>query len=312
MESLDIVEVNNLVFEYPKLRALNNVSFRIKQGSITALVGPNGAGKTTLLRCIAGLEFPLSGQIIVNGQPVLKDPRTIHRHIGYLSDNFGLSNSLTVSQCLMYAAWSQKLKVANIKDTIQATAEKLQIADRLPQLVGTLSRGLRQRVAIAQAIIHNPKLLLLDEPASGLDPDARHSLSELLCWLKEEGMTLLVSSHILSELKEYSTDMLVLKQGCLIQHSATGGSSNTSLVFLEIKLAQASSAIKAILEKIAGVYKVEAEGFFVRLSLDEQLTSRHHLLSQLVNSGIAVISFSEANDMQQSYLSAVRDNSNRR
>ncbi|CAK0767957.1 hypothetical protein CCP3SC15_3770002 [Gammaproteobacteria bacterium] len=155
------------------MRALDQVGFSVPQGSITALVGPNGAGKTTLLRCIAGLDLPLSGKIRVDGIDVLDEPRACHRRVGYLSDSFGLYDTLTVRQCLYYAAEANGVDSARLDEAVQDTAAKLGLTDRLRQRTSELSRGLRQRVAIAQAIIHRPGVVLLDEPAAGLDPEAR-------------------------------------------------------------------------------------------------------------------------------------------
>ena len=174
-----MINVEQLIFEYPNLRALDEVSFHIPQGSITALVGPNGAGKSTLLRCMAGLDQPMSGNIRINDIDVLEHPRECHRIIGYLSDFFGLYDRLTVRQCLHYVARAQGIAEADCAAAIDKISSGLYINDRLDVLAGTLSRGLRQRVAIGQAIIHSPRVVLLDEPASGLDPEARHELAEL-------------------------------------------------------------------------------------------------------------------------------------
>ncbi|NJD05295.1 MAG: ABC transporter ATP-binding protein, partial [Methylococcaceae bacterium] len=217
---LPAIHVEHLVFEYPNVRALDDVCFAIPTGSITALVGPNGAGKTTLLRCIAALDQPLSGRIQVGDIDVLAEPRLCHRRIGYLSDSFGLYESLTVRQCLSYAAEANGLDHAVVSEAVERTAQRLNLRERLEQKAGELSRGLRQRVAIGQAIIHGPSLVLLDEPAAGLDPEARHHLSQLFRALQADGMTLLVSSHILAELAEYSTGMLVLKDGRIAGHES--------------------------------------------------------------------------------------------
>ncbi|VVC82742.1 DNA mismatch repair protein MutS [Sideroxydans sp. CL21] len=209
-----MIEITNLTFDYPGHRALNDVTLTVANGSVTALVGPNGAGKTTLMRCIAGLETPLTGTITVADMDVSDRTRDVHRVMGYLSDFFGLYQDLTVARCLEYAAAAQGLPEADIPAAIERTARQLNLIDRLQQTSGSLSRGLRQRVAIGQAIIHQPKVLLLDEPASGLDPEARASLATLFRQLQADGMTLLVSSHILSELDEYSTHMLALRDTC--------------------------------------------------------------------------------------------------
>ena len=188
-----------------------------------AIAGCSGVGKTTLLRCIAALETPLSGTVRVAGLDVYDDPREVHRRMGYLSDNFGLYSDLTVAQGLEYAARSQGLSAQAVAPAVHATAHRLGLDDKLHKLASTLSRGQRQRLAIGQAIIHAPQVLLLDEPASGLDPEARSALAIVFKALQAQGMTLLVSSHILAELDEYSTHMLALNQGRVLEHRPLGG-----------------------------------------------------------------------------------------
>lgn len=220
-----MIIVNNLTFDYPGKRALSHVCFSIEPGSITALVGPNGAGKSTLMRCLAALETPSSGSIQIASVDILEFPRRAHALMGYLPDFFGLYDDLTVEQCLRYHAMVQNIPKAEQQAAIDKVAVRMQIEDILFQEVKTLSRGQRQRLAIAQSIIHHPKVLILDEPASGLDPEARYHLSQLLVRLSEEGITMLVSSHILSELEDYCTNMLILREGRVVKHCSIDESS---------------------------------------------------------------------------------------
>ena len=215
---MPIISVENLIFDYPTKRALKGISFGIEAGSITALVGPNGAGKTTLMRSIAALDMPFSGDITVDGHDVLTDPRLTHAKIGFLQDFYGLYDQLTVADCLAFYASAHNVPEKERKERILETARLLNIDGRLKSEVGMLSRGLRQRLAIAQAIIHRPTVLLLDEPASGLDPEARLSLSHLLTQLGDAGMTIVVSSHILVELEDYSTHMMIIDDGRIVDH----------------------------------------------------------------------------------------------
>lgn len=215
-----MIEVSQLVFEYPGHRALDGVSLSIAAGSVTALVGPNGAGKSTLMRCIAGLEQPLSGQVRVKGLSVEQQPREVHRHLGYLSDFYGLYDRLSVTRCLQYSALSMGVAPDGVEARVQQVAQQLGLTQLLHRHPTELSRGQRQRVAIGQAIVHQPSVLLLDEPASGLDPDARSSLSTLFRQLQAQGMTLIVSSHILSELDEYCTHILSIRDGRIESHEA--------------------------------------------------------------------------------------------
>lgn len=307
--SIPLIQVQNLTFEYPNTRALDDVSFSVTQGSITALVGPNGAGKSTLLRCIAALETPLGGQVLLNGVDVMLNPRVSHQKIGYLSDNFGLYESLTVQQCLTYAALSQGVAETDVSRVVLDVAERLTLTDKLLHTAGGLSRGQRQRVAIGQAVIHSPRLLLLDEPASGLDPEARYHLSQVFTALKNSGMTLIVSSHILAELEDYSTEMLVLKNGKVLQQQVVLPHHDTNrLVTISIELTNVSmiESVLQLLTDTSAVSQVVVNAQRIEFQLNEAQLARHALLKQLVMAGAEVNHFSmvEAN-MQQNYLMAV-------
>ena len=308
MHSSSLIQVKQLTFEYPGTRALDHVSFDIAKGSITALVGPNGAGKSTLLRCIAALDYPLSGQVLLDGVDVLADPRASHKKIGYLSDHYGLYDSLSVRQCLSFAALSQGVAENQIASVVARTAQQLDLVNKLDNPAGALSRGQRQRVAIGQAIIHSPSLLLLDEPASGLDPEARHSLSQVFIALKNSGMTLVVSSHILAELEDYSTDMLVLKGGKILQQQSVHHVPAQALSHIEFELVQIADATKltALIDTMPEISMLEVAANLASLQLNEAQMPRHALLSALVQADIAINRFGIAeNNMQKNYLKAV-------
>jgi ABC-2 type transport system ATP-binding protein len=211
-----MIDAENLVFDYPSGRALHGVGFVVRPGAVLALVGPNGAGKSTLMRCIAALDVPTEGVVNVLGYDTQRNPREIHAALGYLSDMFGLYDALSVRQALTYAARSRGVSIGETGAAVLAAAARVGLSERLESLAGELSRGLRQRLAIAQTIVHKPRVLLLDEPASGLDPDARKSLSDLILSLSADGMTIMVSSHILSELDDYCTEMLMLDEGRIV------------------------------------------------------------------------------------------------
>lgn len=302
-----MIEISGLTFDYPGQRALDNVSLSVAEGSVTALVGPNGAGKTTLLRCIAGLETPLSGSIHVAGMDVIEKPREVHRMMGYLSDFFGLYQELTVAQCLEYAATAQGLPADRIEAAIRLTAQQLDLSDRLQHTSGSLSRGLRQRVAIGQAIIHQPKVLLLDEPASGLDPEARSGLAALFRQLQASGMTLLVSSHILAELDEYSTHLLSLREGRVLENRALAAARHVPAERqIRLTLVQADARIDSWLQQQTAVTLLAAKDNVIEITLGGDLNDQARLLQQLVAAGFMVASFAEHKEnLQQSYLRAV-------
>ena len=300
-----MIEIKNLNFEYPGVLALNNVSLTVEERDITALVGPNGAGKTTLLRCIAALDTPVSGTIHVNGIDVLKHPRQTHQQIGYLADFYGLYGQLSVKQALSYAAMAHSIESERISQAVNNAAQRLGIENRLDQRVSTLSRGLTQRLAIAQAIVHEPKLLLLDEPAAGLDPEARRSLSELFISLQEQGMTLLVSSHILAELEEYSTSMVIIREGKIIEHQQLANRSEKSIL-VRVVCTEPSDKLLPLLSEHehAEVIKSDENSCLFRFNGDNQ--KLHQILRLLIDNEVPVYRFGEEKvNMHDAYLNTV-------
>ena len=300
------ITASNVTYIYPGTRALDDASFTIPSGSVTALVGPNGAGKTTLLRCLAGLDRPLTGAIQVAGIDVLEDPRAAHARMGYLSDFFGIYEALTVRQCLSHAASGHGVPAPALRTTVERTAARLNLEDRLHQRCSELSRGLRQRVAIGQAIVHTPEVLLLDEPAAGLDPEARHTLAGLFTQLCAEGMTLVVSSHILAELDEYSTHMLVLRGGRIVEHRAlaapyAGGQR------VRVVLAAEQQDWHAALKEMEGVQVMEHTPREAVLLIAGNAADQARVLRALVEAGIAVAAFAgESENLHDSYLRTVQ------
>ncbi len=301
-----VIEVSDLIFEYPGFRALDEVSFHIDPGSITALVGPNGAGKTTLLRCISALETPMAGRIVLAGIDVAEAPRECHRRIGHLSDFFGLYDELTVRQCLTYAARAHGITPDATAAAVAQAATATAIGDRLDARPKNLSRGQRQRVAIAQAIIHRPAVLLLDEPASGLDPEARHDLSRLFRTLRDDGMTLVVSSHILAELEDYSTHMLVLRGGCVVEHRTIGAarSGAAQAMLLRFSTPVESAALNAAAPWLA---LASHDGTLAKFSFSTDDAERARLLAALIDAGLPVCEFAvEHQNMQDAYLASLK------
>ncbi|WP_293933062.1 ABC transporter ATP-binding protein [Iodobacter sp.] len=297
-----MIQISDLTFDYTGHRALNQLNLQVEQGSVTALVGANGAGKTTLMRCIAGLETPLAGSITVAGLDVQEQPRAVHRRMGYLSDFFGLYQDLTVAQCLEYAAASQGLAKDEIADAISSTAACLSLSDRLGQKASSLSRGLRQRVAIGQAIIHAPQVLLLDEPASGLDPEARNELAILFRQLQASGMTLLVSSHILAELEAYSSHMLVLRDGKILEHRALH--QGLACKALQLRLASPNDKLMDILSANPAISLSKADALHAEFDFNGNNSEQALLLAELIQAGLAITSFGEQN-LQQAYLRSI-------
>jgi len=299
-----MIKVEDIIFEYEQTRVLHQINFDFKEGEIVALVGPNGSGKTTLMRTICGFLIPLSGKVWVNGIDVVENPRDAHSQLGYLSDFFGLYDDLTVFQSLQFIAYSRIQHQTNISDRIDQVIEQLSITDFAYKKVGALSRGMRQRVGIAQAIIHQPKVLLLDEPASGLDPEARYDLSKLLLKLRDEGMTMMVSSHILAELEDYSSSMLVLKSGKIVeQRQLTANQEDWLPMF--IKSSQ-KEQITIFFNQYEHVKEWTIESDKLIFKLNSEVTSKSELLKLLIMSGLEIDEISEQKlDLQEEYIKSL-------
>ena len=296
-----MISVEDLVFEYPAKRALDAVSFTIGEGAITALVGPNGAGKSTLLRCMAALYRPFSGRVAVNGFDTQLEPRQVHRSLGYLSDFFGLYDELSVRRAFSYACRTHGVGL----DRVEETARQLGLTGYLDTQALALSRDLRQRLAIGLAIIHEPRVLLLDEPASGLDPEARIALSELFLHLRERGMTLVVSSHILAELEDYATEVLILDRGRVVDHHPISSAKQGRTI--EVRLSCADDRLGSLLGAAGGVSLFDHSPLAARFAFEGDEAGQGELLGRLVREGLPVCAFGPArSDLQEVYVDKMR------
>jgi len=315
-----MIDAENLIYDYPTGRALRGVSFVVRAGAVLALVGPNGAGKSTLMRCIAALDVPTEGTITVQGIDTKDDPRAIHASLGYLPDIYGLYDRLSVRRCLIYAARSRGVSVAEAPAAAAAAAARVGLGDRMDTLAGYLSRGLRQRLGIAQTLVHRPRVLLLDEPASGLDPEARSSLSALIRSLATDGMTLIVSSHILAELEDYCSEMLMLRDGQVVGGGVVRLDGTVPQTPGDDGVEAAPAAAAPLLARVAfavpagdlldrlgalGFHVVRIEGADAILALPPDPEAETTTLSALVSAGLPVRGFTVVRQtLEETYLAA--------
>ena len=208
-----IVRTEGLVKRYDKTMAIAGVDLDIEEGEIFGLVGPNGAGKTTTLRILATLLEPTSGEAEIAGWSVSRNPNDVRRVLGFMPDVFGVYDDMRVWEYLDFFARCYGLSASARKRIIGDLLDLVDLADKRETYVQGLSRGMQQRLCLAHALVHDPKVLLLDEPASGLDPRARVELRELLRELRTLGKTILISSHILPELEELCTSVAIVDRG---------------------------------------------------------------------------------------------------
>jgi ABC-2 type transport system ATP-binding protein len=202
--------------------ALHQVDLDIGRGEIFALVGPNGAGKSTLLRILATLQVATRGAVLIDGCDARTQQAEVRRRVGYLPDHFSLYEDLTPVQLLSFFGRCHGMPEDEIRARVDELLEQLDLGQKRHGPVGGLSRGMKQRLGIAKTLMHRPRLVLLDEPASGLDPLARGSLWQLIARLKGEGTTFIISSHVLSELAGLCTSVGILEQGRLLRHGPLG------------------------------------------------------------------------------------------
>jgi len=293
--------------EYGAVTAVRDISFAGPRGAVMALVGPNGAGKSTLLKMLAAVLEPTSGTARVNNVDINEDPRGVHSAVGFLPDFFGLYEELTVAEYLEYFARAYRVPAVRRAEVISRTLADVDLAGKAGARVQALSRGMRQRLAIGRTLLHEPPLLLLDEPASGLDPESRHELQKLFTRLAAAGKTLVVSSHILSELEDYCTHVAILREGALV---ACGSLAEVSAAIVKrrrvrVKAAGGLEALQAAL-RAAGLQVASTEAgsaFFDFSGGDEELA---HTLKNLLAAGLKVTHFGEeGGGIQDTYLASL-------
>jgi len=298
-----LVDVQNLRKEYGPLVAVKDVSFSIEPGQVVGLIGPNGAGKTTLLKMLATLLEPTDGQIRVLGHDAHKNYLAIRGSIGYLPDFFGLYEDLTIAECLTFFANTYKVPAADIPARVENVLEAIQLAEKRDDYVQNLSRGMIQRLGLGALLVHEPALFLLDEPASGLDPKARIDLRRVLTGLSEKGKSVLISSHILTELADFCTHVIIMDHGRFLAQ----GKIDDILAQLDsvrkVRITVLNSRPEA--EKIAAAFGdiMESTDSGLTVGLSGDLEQIAHLNAALVQGGIHVVSlYEEKTNLEDMFL----------
>ena len=279
--------------------AVNNISFNIEGGEIFGLVGPNGAGKTTTMRMLVTLLKPDPGEILVGGYSIRKNANDVRRQIGFMPDSFGVYGDMTVQEYLDFFGACYKVHPQQRAHLITDLLDLVDLGHRRDDMVDTLSTGLKQRLGLARVLIHDPSILVLDEPASGLDPRARVEIRELLLEVARLGKTILFSSHILADVGELCTRVGIIEDGKLAALGTLQQLSEHVMPHrqIHIGLLDRKEEAKTMLQSITGVSEVRIVENTSRISLEVDFTgddeSIHQLLAKLLAEGFPVVHFSE-------------------
>ena len=305
----EIVRTDGLVKRYDGTLAVAGVDLSVHQGEIFGLVGPNGAGKTTTLRILATLLEPSAGTAEIAGMSVTRNPDQVRRVLGFMPDAFGVYDDMKVWEYLDFFARCYGIAPAARRRVITDLLELVDLADKRNDYVATLSRGMQQRLCLAHALVHDPQVLLLDEPASGLDPRARVELRELLRELRSMGKTILISSHILPELEELCTSVAIVDRGQVLAQGRVAeiekrlrfGAVLRVRVLLEGEALEAARERFATDPDVASAVLLDDGTIELGFRGDDEASAR--LLAASVGAGMPIVSFARAaSDLEELFL----------
>lgn len=288
-------EIYELCKKYGKFTALDSLSMNISENSIFGFVGPNGAGKTTTMKIMAGLLKADSGSIFVNGEDILKNMKSIRDKIGYMPDFFGVYDDLKVTEYMDFYAGTYYIPYSQRAELIDSLLEVVDLSNKKDAYVDALSRGMKQRLCLARSLIHDPELLILDEPASGLDPRARVEMKEILKRLREMGKTIIVSSHILPELAEMCSEIGIIDQGKLVTQGSVHDIMNRMHKnrIIRVKTSAPPELLIRLLKEQATVKEITENTDNVEFAFEGKNDDLTSILRNIVMNGIPVYSFSE-------------------
>ena len=300
-----LLSVKGLRVDYEDITAVDDVSFSVEAGMVYGLIGPNGAGKTSIIRVIATLLQPTYGQVQVCGIDLVADPLHALQHLGFMPDMPPLYEDLFVEEFLELFASAYGLSGAARSKRIDALLEKVQLVEKRRTPAGELSRGMKQRLFLAKTLLHDPKVLLLDEPASGLDPRARLDMRDVIVELGREGKAVVVSSHILAEMEDFCNSVGIMERGKMLLSGRIGDILKQLRpgLLLRVRLLQPDDRLGAQLGGFAGVSDVEVDGSSATFKLAGEADAAANLLRELIQRDFRVAEYRElTSNLQDIFL----------
>lgn len=290
-----MIETKNLTKRYGDLIAANQINLNLAEGDVFGFIGPNGSGKTTTMRMIATLLSPDFGEAYVCGKSIYTDPEEIRRMVGFMPDFFGVYDDMTVLEYLEFFAASYRIDGSQRRKVAEEKLELVDMAFKRDAMVNQLSRGQTQRIGLARVMLHDPQVLLLDEPASGLDPRARIEIRNLLKRLGEMKKTVIVSSHILPELADVCTRVGIIEKGNLLVNGYVDEVMRQAreAVMLEIVVSENSEKAAALLEQHDGVHSVTMDGETINTVLKKEFEDYTFIPNILIEAGFKLKQFRE-------------------
>jgi ABC-2 type transport system ATP-binding protein len=290
-----MIELKNFGKQYGDFTAVENLNLKIEAGEMFGFIGPNGAGKSTTIRFLATLLKASRGEGIVNGHSVTRDPIAVRRSVGYMPDNFGVYDGMKVWEFLDFFAVAYQVPRARRKAVLSDVLELLDLTHKRDDFVNGLSRGMTQRLCLAKTLVHDPPVLILDEPSSGLDPRARLEVKALLKELRRMGKTILISSHILTELADCCTSIGIIERGQLLLHGPIEKvyrqiQRNRTL---EVRFAGSTEAGISLIRSDPKVRQVIEDTRSCTVELEGNDSDVQRLMRQLVTADCGLISFAD-------------------
>ena len=305
-----MIEAKSLTKDYGTLRAVENFDLKLDRGDIFGFIGPNGSGKTTTLRMLATLLNPTAGEAWIGGLSVRHNARDVRRLIGYMPDVLGTYEDMRVDEFLAFFCAAYDIRGARCRARMQEVLDRVSLADQMRQSIATLSRGMSQRLSMARVLLHDPDVLLLDEPLSGLDPVGRADIRTLWKELQHAGKTIVVSSHILSELAGTCNRVGMIDKGRLKLDSSMNeiAQHSHSLKVLGIEIVGSSRTAADVLSQLDGIEEVAIKDGCLRVTLRAETDGHGFISSALVEAGFPLLSLNRVEeDLESVFLRVMQD-----